>query len=88
MALPSSETYGEIDGVRGTTRRTGCRSPGFSPRRKRGAEYGVSGDRQRQRNCHPCDKIVRSYIPDLFNYDDITQLLTVCRRWHRDWRKI
>lgn len=25
MALPSSETYGEIDGVLGTTRRTGCR---------------------------------------------------------------
>lgn len=35
MALPSSETYGEIDGVLRTTRRTGCRSPGFSLRRKR-----------------------------------------------------
>ncbi len=88
MALPSSETYGEIDACWGTTRRMGCRSPGFSPRRSEGAEYGVSGDRQRQRNCHPVNKIVRSYIPDLFNYDDITRCITVCRRWHRDWRKI
>lgn len=35
MALPSSETYGEIDGVLGNDPAYGCRSPGFSPRRKR-----------------------------------------------------
>ncbi|XNM78664.1 FHIPEP family type III secretion protein [Escherichia coli] len=34
------------------------------------------------------NKIVRSYIPDLFNYDDIHSCVTVCRRWHRAWRKL
>ncbi|SQD06602.1 flagellar system protein [Escherichia coli] len=75
MALPSSETYGEIDGVAGE--RPGVRDAGdLDPAcaESEGAEYGVSGDRQRQRDCYHVNKIVRSYIPDLFNYDDITQL--------------
>ncbi len=48
MALPSSETYGEIDGVQVI-------------------------DSASVIATH-VNKIVRSYIPDLFNYDDITQL--------------
>ncbi len=74
MALPSSETYGEIDGVLGNDPAYGMPVTDSACAESEGAEYGVSGDRQRQRDCHHVNKIVRSYIPDLFNYDDITQL--------------
>lgn len=54
MALPSSETYGEIDGVqeRPGVRDAGHLDPGGAE--SEGAEYGVSGDRQRQRDRYPC----------------------------------
>ena len=55
MALPSSETYGEIDGVQGNDPAYGMPvtlDPGGAE--SEGAEYGVSGDRQRQRDRYPC----------------------------------
>ena len=55
MALPSSETYGEIDGVQGNDPAYGMpvtSDPGGAE--SEGAEYGVSGDRQRQRDRYPC----------------------------------
>ncbi len=75
MALPSSETYGEIDGVLGNDPAYGIGDLDPARAESEGAEYGVSGDRQRASVIAThVNKIVRSYIPDLFNYDDITQL--------------
>ena len=54
MALPSSETYGEIDGVQGNDPAYGMPVTGSSGAESEGAEYGVSGDRQRQRDRYPC----------------------------------
>ncbi len=56
MALPSERNLrrdrrraGERSGVRDAGHLDSARAE------SEGAEYGVSGDRQRQRNCHPCE---------------------------------
>lgn len=54
MALPSSETYGEIDGVQGNDPAYGMPVTDPCGAESEGAEYGVSGDRQRQRDRYPC----------------------------------
>ncbi|XNM85914.1 FHIPEP family type III secretion protein [Escherichia coli] len=74
MALPSSETYGEIDGG---WQRPGVRDAGdlIQPAQKAKAlNMGYQVIDSASAIATHVNKIVRSYIPDLFNYDDITQL--------------
>ncbi len=75
MALPSSETYGEIDGVLGNDQAYGMPVTYIQPAQKAKALFMW----YQLIDCASViaphgNKIVRSYIPDLFNYDDIPQL--------------
>ncbi|HAJ4251911.1 TPA: flagellar biosynthesis protein FlhA [Escherichia coli] len=75
MALPSSETYGEIDGVLGNDPAYGMPVTWIQPAQKAKAlNMGYQVIDSASVIATHVNKIVRSYIPDLFNYDDITQL--------------
>ena len=75
MALPSSETYGEIDGVLGNDPAYGMPVTWIQPAQKAKAlNMGYQVIDSASVIVTHVNKIVRSYIPDLFNYDDITQL--------------
>ncbi|EJE7995160.1 flagellar biosynthesis protein FlhA [Escherichia coli] len=75
MALPSSETYGEIDGVLGNDPAYGMPVTWIQPAQKAKAlNLGYQVIDSASVIATHVNKIVRSYIPDLFNYDDITQL--------------
>lgn len=75
MALPSSETYGEIDGVLGNDPAYGMPVTRIQPAQKAKAlNMGYQVIDSASVIATHVNKIVRSYIPDLFNYDDITQL--------------
>ncbi|EPB0182119.1 flagellar biosynthesis protein FlhA [Escherichia coli] len=75
MALPSSETYGEIDGVLGNDPAYGMPVTWIQPAQKAKAlNMGYQLIDSASVIATHVNKIVRSYIPDLFNYDDITQL--------------
>ncbi|EFE7109060.1 flagellar biosynthesis protein FlhA [Escherichia coli] len=75
MALPSSETYGEIDGVQGNDPAYGMPVTWIQAAQKAKAlNMGYQVIDSASVIATHVNKIVRSYIPDLFNYDDITQL--------------
>ncbi len=75
MALPSSETYGEIDGMLGNDPAYGMPVTWIQPAQKAKAlNMGYQVIDSASVIATHVNKIVRSYIPDLFNYDDITQL--------------
>ncbi|NAH72892.1 flagellar biosynthesis protein FlhA [Escherichia coli] len=75
MALPSSETYGEIDGVLGNDPAYGMPVTWIQPAQKAKAlNMGYQVIDSASVIATHVNKIVRSYIPELFNYDDITQL--------------
>ncbi|HAZ8689810.1 TPA: hypothetical protein J6425_003719 [Escherichia coli] len=75
VALPSSETYGEIDGVLGNDPAYGMPVTWIQPAQKAKAlNMGYQVIDSASVIATHVNKIVRSYIPDLFNYDDITQL--------------
>ncbi|HHH6700566.1 TPA: flagellar biosynthesis protein FlhA [Escherichia coli] len=75
MARPSSETYGEIDGVLGNDPAYGMPVTWIQPAQKAKAlNMGYQVIDSASVIATHVNKIVRSYIPDLFNYDDITQL--------------
>lgn len=75
MALPSSETYGEIDGVLGHDPAYGMPVTWIVPAQKAKAlNMGYQVTDSASVIATHVNKIIRNYIPDLFNYDDITQL--------------
>ncbi|RPH28361.1 flagellar export/assembly protein [Citrobacter youngae] len=75
MALPSSETYGEIDGVLGHDPAYGMPVTWIVPAQKAKAlNMGYQVIDSASVIATHVNKVIRSYIPDLFNYDDITQL--------------
>lgn len=75
MALPSAETYGEIDGA-----------PGADPAYGMPVTWITAGQKTKALNlgyqvidpasiiATHLNKVVTRFIPDLFNYDDVTQL--------------
>ncbi len=75
MALPSSETYGEIDGVLGTDPAYGMPVTWIQPAQKAKAlNLGYQVIDTASVIATHVNKTVRNYIPELFNYDDITYL--------------
>ena len=75
MALPSSETYGEIDGILGNDPAYGMPVTWIQASQKAKAlNMGYQVIDSASVIATHVNKVVRSYIPDLFNYDDITQL--------------
>lgn len=75
MALPSSETYGEIDGVLGHDPAYGMPVTWIVPAQKAKAlNMGYQVIDSASVIATHVNKIIRNYIPELFNYDDITQL--------------
>lgn len=75
MALPSSETYGEIDGVLGNDPAYGMPITWIQPAQKAKAlNMGYQVIDSASVIATHVNKVVRHFIPDLFNYDDITQL--------------
>lgn len=75
MALPSSETYGEIDGVLGHDPAYGMPVTWIQPAQKAKAlNLGYQVIECASVIATHLNKVVQNYIPDLFNYDDVTQL--------------
>ncbi|HEC1253179.1 TPA: flagellar biosynthesis protein FlhA, partial [Citrobacter braakii] len=75
MALPSSETYGEIDGVLGHDPAYGMPVTWIVPAQKAKAlNMGYQVIDSASVIATHVNKVIRNFIPDLFNYDDITQL--------------
>jgi flagellar biosynthesis protein FlhA len=75
MALPSSETYGEIDGVLGHDPAYGMPVTWIQPAQKAKAlNLGYQVIDCASVIATHLNKVVQNYIPDLFNYDDVTQL--------------
>lgn len=75
MALPSSETYGEIDGVLGNDPAYGMPVTWILATQKAKAlNLGYQVIDCASVIATHLNKVVQNYIPDLFNYDDVTQL--------------
>lgn len=75
MALPSSETYGEIDGVLGNDPAYGMPVTWIAATQKAKAlNLGYQVIDCASVVATHLNKIVQNYIPDLFNYDDVTHL--------------
>ncbi|MCT4704590.1 flagellar biosynthesis protein FlhA [Enterobacteriaceae bacterium H16N7] len=75
MALPSSETYGEIDGVLGNDPAYGMPVTWITATQKAKAlNLGYQVIDCASVVATHLNKIVQNYIPDLFNYDDVTHL--------------
>lgn len=75
MALPSSETYGEMDGVLGNDPAYGMPVTWIQPTQKAKAlNLGYQVIDSASVIATHLNKVVQNYIPDLFNYDDVTQL--------------
>ena len=75
MALPSSETYGEMDGVLGNDPAYGMPVTWIQPTQKAKAlNLGYQVIDCASVIATHLNKVVQNYIPDLFNYDDVTQL--------------
>ncbi|HCA7077549.1 TPA: flagellar biosynthesis protein FlhA [Citrobacter sedlakii] len=75
MALPSTETYGEIDGVLGHDPAYGMPVTWIQPVQKAKAlNMGYQVIDVASVIATHVNKVIRNFIPELFNYDDITQL--------------
>lgn len=75
MALPSGETYGEIDGILGNDPAYGMPVTWIAPAQKAKAlNLGYQVIDSASVIATHLNKVVLSHIPDLFNYDDVTQL--------------
>lgn len=75
MALPSAETYGEIDGAPGTDPAYGMPVIWIAAEQKTKAlNLGYQVIDSASIIATHLNKVVTRFIPDLFNYDDVTQL--------------
>ena len=75
MALPSGETYGDIDGVLGNDPAYGMPVTWITSAQKAKAlNLGYQVIDCASVIATHLNKVVLSHIPDLFNYDDVTQL--------------
>lgn len=75
MALPSSETYGDIDGTLGTDPAYGMPVTWITPAQKAKAlNLGYQVIDCASVIATHLNKVVSRFIPELFNYDDVTQL--------------
>ena len=75
MALPSGETYGEIEGILGNDPAYGMPVTWIQPAQKAKAlNLGYQVIDTASIIATHVNKVIRNYIPDLFNYDDITPL--------------
>lgn len=75
MALPSAETYGEIDGSPGTDPAYGMPVIWIATEQKTKAlNLGYQVIDPASIIATHLNKVVIRFIPDLFNYDDVTQL--------------
>ncbi|WP_312227366.1 flagellar biosynthesis protein FlhA [Pseudescherichia sp.] len=75
MALPSAETYGEIDGAPGTDPAYGMPVIWIAVEQKTKAlNLGYQVIDSASIIATHLNKVVTRFIPDLFNYDDVTQL--------------
>ena len=75
MALPSQETYGEIDGVMGTD--PAYRMPVIwiqAEQKAKALNLGYQVIDSASVIATHMNKVIRQFIPELFNYDDVTQL--------------
>ncbi len=75
MALPTSETYGEVDGILGMD--PAYRMPVTwiqADQKARALNLGYQVIDCASVIATHVNKVVRQYIPDLFNYDDVTHL--------------
>ncbi|WP_313050425.1 flagellar biosynthesis protein FlhA [Atlantibacter subterraneus] len=75
MALPTSETYGEVDGILGMD--PAYRMPVIwiqADQKARALNLGYQVIDCASVIATHVSKVVRQYIPDLFNYDDVTHL--------------
>lgn len=75
MALPSAETYGEIDGTPGVDPAYGMPITWITAAQKTKAlNLGYQVIDSASIIATHLNKVVTRFIPDLFNYDDVTQL--------------
>lgn len=75
MAIPSAELYGEIDGVLDTDPAYGMAIVWIDPDQKaRALNLGYQVVDSASVVATHLNKIARQYLPELFNYDDITHL--------------
>lgn len=75
MALPSTETYGEIDGTPGVDPAYGMPVTWITAAQKTKAlNLGYQVIDSASIIATHLNKVVTRFIPDLFNYDDVTQL--------------
>lgn len=75
MALASNEIYGELDGILGTDPAYGMTAIWIDPAQKSQAlRYGYQVVDGASVIATHVNKIVKQYLPELFQYDDITEL--------------